>query len=25
MYRSAWKVANLAKRPATDANFKLER
>ena len=25
MYRSGWKVANLAKRPATDANFKLER
>jgi len=25
MYRSGWKVANLAKRPATDVNFKLER
>jgi Zn-dependent M28 family amino/carboxypeptidase len=25
MYRSGWKVANLAKRPATDANFQLER
>jgi hypothetical protein len=25
MYRSAWKVANVAKRPATDTDFKLER
>ena len=25
MYRSGWKVANIAKRPSTDANFKLER
>lgn len=25
MYRTGWKVANAAKRPATDANFKLER
>jgi Zn-dependent M28 family amino/carboxypeptidase len=25
MYRSGWKVANAAKRPTTDANFKLER
>lgn len=25
MYRTGWKVANAAVRPATDANFKLER
>ena len=25
MYRTGWKVANAAKRPAKDANFKLER
>ena len=25
MYRTGWKVANAAKRPARDANFKLER
>lgn len=25
MYRTAWKVANAPKRPATDINFKLER
>lgn len=25
MYRTGWKVANAAKRPATDTNFKLER
>ncbi len=25
MYRTGWKVANAAKRPATDLNFKLER
>jgi hypothetical protein len=25
MYRTGWKVANAAVRPAKDANFKLER